>query len=83
MIPEMVEAVETKKSSLTGTPDQALEACREWEAAGADQVSFGFGPAAQADALRTIRLLGEHVIPTLDTDPEHRTSRFRRQAAGG
>jgi hypothetical protein len=32
--------------------------------------------------LETIRLLGEHVIPKLDTDPEHRTNRFRDAAAG-
>ncbi len=83
MIPDLVKATEAQRASLTGTPDQALEACKQWEAAGADQVSFGFGPAEQDDALRTIRLLGEHVIPKLDPDPEHRTSRFRREAAGG
>ena len=27
--------------------------------------------------LETIRLVGEHVIPKLDTDPIHRTTRFR------
>jgi alkanesulfonate monooxygenase SsuD/methylene tetrahydromethanopterin reductase-like flavin-dependent oxidoreductase (luciferase family) len=83
MIPDLVKSTEALRASLTGTPDQALEACKQWEAAGADQVSFGFGPAGQDDALRTIRLLGEHVIPKLDSEPEHRTSRFRREAAGG
>ena len=28
-----------------------------------------------------IRLMGEHVIPKIDTDPVHRTTRFR-EAAG-
>jgi hypothetical protein len=28
-----------------------------------------------------IRLIGEHVIPTLDSDPMHRTDRFRDAAA--
>ena len=37
--------------------------------------------ATQEEALETIRLIGEHVIPKLDTDPEHRTSRFRREAS--
>jgi len=32
--------------------------------------------------METIRLLGEHVIPKLDTDPVHRTTRFREAAAG-
>jgi hypothetical protein len=33
-------------------------------------------------ALESIRLFGEHVLPKLDQDPEHRTSRFRDKAAG-
>jgi hypothetical protein len=28
-----------------------------------------------------IRLMGEHVIPKIDTDPVHRSSRFRDAAA--
>ena len=36
--------------------------------------------ATQEEALETIRLIGEHVIPKIDKDPEHRTSRFRREA---
>jgi alkanesulfonate monooxygenase SsuD/methylene tetrahydromethanopterin reductase-like flavin-dependent oxidoreductase (luciferase family) len=68
--------------SVVGDPDQALQGCRDWEAAGADQLVFGFGPQAQEDALRTIRLVGEHIIPKLDKDPVHRTDRFRDAAAG-
>ena len=41
---------------------------------------FGAGMATQEEALETIRLMGEHVIPKIDTDPVHRTSRFRREA---
>ena len=33
------------------------------------------------ETLETIRLLGEHVIPKLDTDPVHRSSRMRDRAA--
>jgi alkanesulfonate monooxygenase SsuD/methylene tetrahydromethanopterin reductase-like flavin-dependent oxidoreductase (luciferase family) len=65
---------------IMGNPDDALKACQEWADAGADQISFGQGMATQEEALETIRLLGEHVIPKLDKDPEHRTSRFRREA---
>ena len=36
--------------------------------------------ATQEETLETIRLMGEHVIPKIDTDPVHRTSRFRREA---
>jgi hypothetical protein len=30
--------------------------------------------------LKTIELMGEYVIPKVDTDPVHRTTRFRSQA---
>ena len=63
-----------------GDPDEALAQCRRWEAAGADQLVFGIGPAPLEDTLETIRLIGEHVIPKIDTDPVHRTSRQRAAA---
>ena len=66
---------------VLGNPDHALAACRRWEEAGADQLVFALFTAPHDDALETIRLIGEHVIPKLDRDPEHRTSRFRREAA--
>jgi alkanesulfonate monooxygenase SsuD/methylene tetrahydromethanopterin reductase-like flavin-dependent oxidoreductase (luciferase family) len=66
---------------IVGTPDHAIEQCRRWESAGADQLVFGLGTARHEDTLEMIRLMGEHVIPTLDTDPVHRTTRFR-EAAG-
>jgi alkanesulfonate monooxygenase SsuD/methylene tetrahydromethanopterin reductase-like flavin-dependent oxidoreductase (luciferase family) len=64
-----------------GTPDEALEQCRRWEAAGADQLVFGSGMASHEEMLETIRLMGEHVIPKLDKDPVHRTTRQREAAA--
>jgi alkanesulfonate monooxygenase SsuD/methylene tetrahydromethanopterin reductase-like flavin-dependent oxidoreductase (luciferase family) len=67
---------------ICGDPDEALEQCRRWESAGADQLVFGSGMATMDQELETIRLLGEHVIPKIDTDPVHRTSRFRDAAAG-
>ena len=33
------------------------------------------------DTLETIRLMGEHVIPKIDTDPVHRTTRMRQAAS--
>jgi alkanesulfonate monooxygenase SsuD/methylene tetrahydromethanopterin reductase-like flavin-dependent oxidoreductase (luciferase family) len=66
---------------ICGDPDEALRQCRAWESAGADQLVFGTGMATQEQQLETIRLMGEHVIPKLDTDPVHRTTRFREAAA--
>ena len=41
--------------------------------------SFGIGPDTLEDTLETIRLIGEHVIPKIDTDPEHRTEQDARR----
>ncbi len=77
---EMLQATIGTGGIVLGNPDHALAACRRWEEAGADQLVFALFAAPHEDALETIRLMGEFVIPKLDTDPEHRTSRFRREA---
>jgi alkanesulfonate monooxygenase SsuD/methylene tetrahydromethanopterin reductase-like flavin-dependent oxidoreductase (luciferase family) len=66
--------------SLIGTPDRVIEQCKRWEASGADQLTLSVGAASLEDTLETIRLMGEHVIPKIDTDPIHRTTRFREAA---
>jgi len=38
------------------------------------------GTKAKQQNLEMIRLMGEHVIPKLDTDPVHRTDRMRASA---
>jgi alkanesulfonate monooxygenase SsuD/methylene tetrahydromethanopterin reductase-like flavin-dependent oxidoreductase (luciferase family) len=85
LIPDMTEEIAQMAvgapGSVIGDPDSALKGCQDWANAGADQLVFGIGPASQEDTLRTIRLLGEHVIPKLDTDPVHRTTRMREAAA--
>jgi alkanesulfonate monooxygenase SsuD/methylene tetrahydromethanopterin reductase-like flavin-dependent oxidoreductase (luciferase family) len=68
---------------ICGSPDDALEQCRRWESSGADQLVFGVGTATKEDTLEMIRLMGEHVIPKIDTDPVHRTSRMRDAARAG
>jgi alkanesulfonate monooxygenase SsuD/methylene tetrahydromethanopterin reductase-like flavin-dependent oxidoreductase (luciferase family) len=71
----------TQGGLICGDPDHAIAQCRRWEALGADQLVFGVGPAEPEDSLEMIRLMGEHVIPVLDTDPVHRTTRMREAAA--
>jgi alkanesulfonate monooxygenase SsuD/methylene tetrahydromethanopterin reductase-like flavin-dependent oxidoreductase (luciferase family) len=78
---ESVRASLGGEGMVMGTPEHALEACQAWERAGADQLVFGIGPDSLEGTLETIRLLGEHVIPKVDTDPVHRTTRFREAAA--
>jgi alkanesulfonate monooxygenase SsuD/methylene tetrahydromethanopterin reductase-like flavin-dependent oxidoreductase (luciferase family) len=77
-IPDLIAA-----GRIMGDPDDALKQCQRWEAAGADQVVFGLGPTTLEQSLETIRLMGEHVIPKIDLDPVHRTTRFRDLAAAG
>jgi len=66
---------------VCGDPDEALEQCRRWQDAGVDQLVLGVGPGSHEGTLETIRLIGEHIIPKLDLDPVHRTSRMRDSAA--
>jgi len=80
--PEDVAKAGASGAMLAGTPDDALAQCQRWEAAGADQLVIGVGPGSHEGTLETLRLLGEHVIPKLDRDPVHRTSRFRAAASG-
>jgi len=68
---------------VMGTPEEALETCRKWEASGADQLVFGVGMTRQEEMLETIRLMGAHVIPEIDKDPVHRTTKLREAAASG
>ncbi len=76
--PDPASLPEARRSGvILGDPDHAVEQCRRWEAAGADQLVFGTGFGSRHTTLETIRLLGEHVIPKLDTDPVHRTTHFR------
>jgi alkanesulfonate monooxygenase SsuD/methylene tetrahydromethanopterin reductase-like flavin-dependent oxidoreductase (luciferase family) len=78
---EMVDDQIAAGQVIIGDPDQALTQLKRWESTGIDQVVFGIGPAPIEETLETIRLLGEHVIPKLDTDPEFRSDKFRAAAA--
>ncbi|HQV56930.1 MAG TPA: LLM class flavin-dependent oxidoreductase [Ilumatobacteraceae bacterium] len=77
---EMVDA-QIAGGMVVGNPDQALEICKRWESAGADQLVFGVGMNEHHETLKMIELMGKHVIPKIDTDPEVSTARYRRQAS--
>jgi alkanesulfonate monooxygenase SsuD/methylene tetrahydromethanopterin reductase-like flavin-dependent oxidoreductase (luciferase family) len=74
-IPQLLQG-----GAVLGDPEDALTQCRRWEAAGADQLVFGLGAAPKEQSLEMIRLMGEHVIPKIDKDPVHRTTRLREAA---
>ncbi|GGP66797.1 luciferase [Streptomyces abikoensis] len=79
---EIIELLIAEELMICGDPDEVFRQCKRWEQAGADQLSFGLPIGiSPGDTMTTIRLIGEHVIPKIDTDPVHRTTRYR-QAAG-
>ncbi|MDJ1134116.1 LLM class flavin-dependent oxidoreductase [Streptomyces iconiensis] len=78
---EIVDLLISEELMICGNPDEVLQQCKRWEQAGADQLSFGLPIGIPyEDTLNTIKLIGEHVIPQIDTDPVHRTTRFREAA---
>jgi alkanesulfonate monooxygenase SsuD/methylene tetrahydromethanopterin reductase-like flavin-dependent oxidoreductase (luciferase family) len=68
-------------AALVGDPDDVLAQIRRWEAAGADQLLLLRGTKTREQTSQMIRLVGEHIIPKVDTDPVHRTTAFRDAAA--
>jgi alkanesulfonate monooxygenase SsuD/methylene tetrahydromethanopterin reductase-like flavin-dependent oxidoreductase (luciferase family) len=78
---DMADDVIGAGATIIGNPDEALAQCQRWADTGVDQITFGIGPAPLDETLEMIRLMGEHVIPKLDTDPVHSTSRYREAAA--
>ena len=65
---------------LVGSPSDLIAQVARWrDGIGMDQLVFGmpFG-LSREQALASLRLFGEEVIPEFDTDPVHRTTRMRR-----
>lgn len=78
---EIIELLIAEELLICGDPSEVRAQCKRWERAGADQLSFGLPTGvSKEDTLTTIKLIGEHVIPHIDTDPVHRTTRFRQSA---
>jgi alkanesulfonate monooxygenase SsuD/methylene tetrahydromethanopterin reductase-like flavin-dependent oxidoreductase (luciferase family) len=55
---------------VLGTPEQALEACKRYEAAGVDLLLCLVNPYTipHEAVMQTIELMGQHVIPEFDRD---------------
>jgi alkanesulfonate monooxygenase SsuD/methylene tetrahydromethanopterin reductase-like flavin-dependent oxidoreductase (luciferase family) len=68
-------------SAIVGDPDDAITQVRRWEATGADQLLLTRAGKTMEETLRMIELMGKYVIPKFDTDPIHRTTRLRTDAA--
>ncbi|MEE1816449.1 LLM class flavin-dependent oxidoreductase [Streptomyces sp. SP18ES09] len=78
---EIIELLIQEELMICGDPSEVLAQCERWERAGADQLSFGLPIGiSYEDTMNSIRLIGEHVIPRIDTDPVHRTTRMRQSS---
>ena len=67
---------------LCGTPEEVNEQIAKYQEVGCDQLVFGIPTEGFRDEeiLEMIELFGTEVIPNYDTDPEHSTTRYRREA---
>lgn len=67
-----------------GDPDEVARVVQKYEDVGADQMTFGM--LSQETPLEIVieatELFGREVIPRFDKDPEHRTTRLRREQLG-
>jgi alkanesulfonate monooxygenase SsuD/methylene tetrahydromethanopterin reductase-like flavin-dependent oxidoreductase (luciferase family) len=80
---EQIDAGFESGASVVGTPDDCAAALEKWADIGVDQLIMGPSGSVYPHELleRTIKLFGDEVIPRFDTDPEHSTSKYRREAA--
>jgi alkanesulfonate monooxygenase SsuD/methylene tetrahydromethanopterin reductase-like flavin-dependent oxidoreductase (luciferase family) len=80
---EQIDAGFQAGASIVGTPDECASAVQRWADIGVDQLIMGpSGSVYPHDLLeRSIKLFGDEVIGRFDTEPEHSTARYRRDAA--
>jgi alkanesulfonate monooxygenase SsuD/methylene tetrahydromethanopterin reductase-like flavin-dependent oxidoreductase (luciferase family) len=80
---EQVLAGREAGASIVGNPEQCAEVLSKWDAIGVDQLILGPSGSTYPHELlvETVELFGNSVIPSFDKDPEHSTSRYRREAA--
>ena len=67
---------------LCGNPEEVCEQLQAYQDVGCTQVTFGTPDEgfAHEQVLEMIEVFGQQVIPEFDTDPEHSTTKYRRQA---
>jgi alkanesulfonate monooxygenase SsuD/methylene tetrahydromethanopterin reductase-like flavin-dependent oxidoreductase (luciferase family) len=70
-------------AAMVGTPDECAAGVQKWVDVGVDQLIMGPSGSMFPHELlvETVTLFGDEVIPRFDKDPEHSTSRYRREAA--
>ncbi len=78
---EDVDRVIAEGRGMCGDPEEVVAQIRKIEAMGVDQLMFTMPyELPQETALEIIDTFGRYVIPELDKDPVHRTTRFREES---
>ena len=77
------EGPRPRGAAMVGTPDECAAGVQKWVDVGVDQLIMGPSGSMFPHELlvETVTLFGDEVIPRFDKDPEHSTSRYRREAA--
>jgi len=80
---DQIEAGYDMGATIVGTPDDCAAALGKWDDISVDQMIMGPSGSVYPHDLvaKTLALFGDEVIPRFDKDPEHSTSRYRREAA--
>jgi alkanesulfonate monooxygenase SsuD/methylene tetrahydromethanopterin reductase-like flavin-dependent oxidoreductase (luciferase family) len=76
---EQVNTAIAMGAIAVGTPEEAINTMRKYEAIGADQVSFGSlsDDTPVTAAIESVETFGKFVLPEFDKDPVHSTARQR------
>lgn len=77
----MLDAMIDMGAALVGDPDDVLKQVQRWVDVGIDQVMIGTGSKTYEQNVRMLDLFGKYIIPKVDTDPVHSTTRYREAAA--
>jgi alkanesulfonate monooxygenase SsuD/methylene tetrahydromethanopterin reductase-like flavin-dependent oxidoreductase (luciferase family) len=78
-----VDHVVEVNGSMVGNPEDCVGAVERFKAIGCDQILMGPSSTTWPHEVcaQSVELFGKQVVPEFDRDPEHSTSRYRREAA--
>ena len=81
--PEQVEQLSADGYCVIGDPDDCARSVQAWADMGFDQLTFSptTNTLPTEVVVGSMELFGREVIPQFDKDPEHSTTRYRREAA--
>jgi alkanesulfonate monooxygenase SsuD/methylene tetrahydromethanopterin reductase-like flavin-dependent oxidoreductase (luciferase family) len=81
--PEQIEKASAAGMGIVGDPDDCAKAIQRWVDVGVDQLVFSptTNILSTESVVSSMELFGKEVLPRFDKDPEHSTTRYRREAA--